>query len=333
MASQRAASGVVADASRDASAASPVASETSLATWSPIVENRPSRNFRPPFRIVALNARGGNRLDAIARGLSRPPLAGASLILLCEANRLMFDAPVREFSAELAARLGMSMVYVPEFALKTEGDQVAELMGNALLSAEPIDDLIAIPIPTRRRSKRLLRSSKLTKFGTSTGFVASTRLGGERVHVGVVHLDSRCTPALRERQMAAYMARFPDSGRAVLGGDFNTTTTELLTARGILSTIGRMLFSSRRFRYPESYEPLFDRIRERGLEIRGANAPGVPTFTFTRIIPPRMRPKLDWLALRDLRPVAGSAAVVSAQPSFFSLRASDHDFITVAVDF
>ncbi|HEY6419171.1 MAG TPA: hypothetical protein VIX59_09225 [Candidatus Binataceae bacterium] len=310
------------------------ASDASLSTWSPIVENRPSRNFRAPFKIVALNARGGSRLDAIARCLSQPPLAGASLILLSEANRLMFDASGREFAAELAARLGMSVAYLPEFALQREGGKIFAYMGNALLSAEPIEELVAIPTPSRKRIKwRFLRSSKIRKIGTSTGFVASTRLGGERVHVGVAHLDSRCTPSIRERQMTTFLARFPATGRAILGGDLNTTTTELLTARGILSMVARMLVSSRRFRYPESYEPLFDRIRERGLEIRGANAIGRPTFTFSRIIPPWMRPKLDWIALRDLRPVAGSAAVVAAQPSFFSLRASDHDFITVEVDF
>jgi hypothetical protein len=44
-----------------------------------------------------------------------------------------------------------------------------------------------------------------------------------------------------------------------------------------------------------------------------------------------MRPRLDWIALRELQPIPGSAAVIPARPGFFSERVSDHDFIAVDV--
>jgi hypothetical protein len=62
------------------------------------------------------------------------------------------------------------------------------------------------------------------------------------------------------------------------------------------------------------------------------NLMGKPTFTFTRAIPPRYRPKLDWFAVRGLKAVPGSATVLPARQSLFSSRLSDHDFVTVELD-
>jgi hypothetical protein len=93
-----------------------------------------------------------------------------------------------------------------------------------------------------------------------------------------------------------------------------------------------MIASPRRFRAPESHEPLFERIKEGGLEIDGVNVKYRSTFTFSGAIPRLMRPKLDWLAVRGLRPIAGTAAVIAPKQSLFSRRASDHDFVTVALE-
>src|SRR5579885_383769 len=90
--------------------------------------------------------------------------------------------------------------------------------------------------------------------------------------------------------------------------------------------------AARRFRRPQRYEPVFRQLSEAGLAIDGVNAPHKPTFTFNRAIPPVFRPKLDWIGVRSLAPVAGTAAVIPARPSFFSSRVSDHDFVTVEVD-
>jgi len=44
-----------------------------------------------------------------------------------------------------------------------------------------------------------------------------------------------------------------------------------------------------------------------------------------------MRPKLDWIALRGIAALPGSAAVVPARNSIWSARFSDHDFITCEI--
>jgi len=98
----------------------------------------------------------------------------------------------------------------------------------------------------------------------------------------------------------------------------------------MLATARQMITNPGRFRAPQAYEPLFECLRDHGLEIDGVNVPNRPTFTFSGLIPRSMRPKLDWLAVRDLaarswnggvRPaaVSGSAAPV----------VSDHDFVAV----
>lgn len=129
--------------------------------------------------------------------------------------------------------------------------------------------------------------------------------------------------------MAALLGELPSGGQIVLGGDFNTTTIALGTPGGFIAAAARMLLNPRRFRSPARHEPLFARLASAQFQTGGANAEGVPTFTFTRLIPPFLRPKLDWIALRGLAPVDGSARVLPARPSLFAPRVSDHDFVMV----
>jgi hypothetical protein len=89
--------------------------------------------------------------------------------------------------------------------------------------------------------------------------------------------------------------------------------------------LARMLFDPRRLRRPEPYEPLFGLLERAGFEYRDANAPLEPTFTPSALIPPFMRAKLDWIALRRLRTVPGSARVIRARRRL--RRISDHDFV------
>jgi hypothetical protein len=67
-------------------------------------------------------------------------------------------------------------------------------------------------------------------------------------------------------------------------------------------------------------------ISPTGPTFEDANLPLVPTFALATLMPPFIRPKLDWIAVRELRPLPGSARVVRATRSW-SRRISDHDFI------
>ena len=298
--------------------------------YAAVVRNLPARSSSGAFRVVELNLAGGARFEEIARCLGRAPLADASVILLCEADWRTARSGRREVAAELAVRLGMSMAYLPEFGRRNRGDEKMAFMGNAILSAAPLEEVhaIAMPDPHPGDSRNLRRGYE----GGFTGLAARAKFGAASLWIGVAHLHSRCAPAGRAAQIGGYLDSFPKDGRAIFGGDLNSTTTELMSAAAYARTFANMLVNSRRFRNPQRHEPMFARMAAAGFAIDGANALGRPTFTFSRAIPPLWRPRLDWIALRGVRPVANSAAVVPARRSFASRRLSDHDFITVALD-
>src|SRR5262249_54076000 len=277
-----------------------------------------------------LNARGGGQLDGIAACLAQPPLNQSSIIMLCEADWRSIRARGREMPRELAARLGMSLVYLPQFACRPMHGSEGASTGNAVLSVTPFDEIRAVPVHNPKVGNRGYR--RTLRAGRPAGIVARARHRGHLLTIGVAHLASDSDPGGREKQMLSYLSEFPKSGPAVFGGDLNTTTTELLTGDAVLRTCATMLINPGRFRRPAPYEPLFEHLERAGLDISQVNAIGKSTFTFSGIIPPFLRPKLDWLAIRGLRAIPSSARVIAARPSLFSSRVSDHDFVTVEID-
>ncbi|HLI80390.1 MAG TPA: endonuclease/exonuclease/phosphatase family protein, partial [Candidatus Binataceae bacterium] len=271
--------------------------------------------------------------EGILRCFAREPLRSAGVILLSEADYGTIRARKRKVASELAQALGMSCAYVPEFGLLAPNGGIVSYLGNAILAREPMEDVIAIPLPkVSARLPRMPRSlGHVTRKGNQVAIVASIKMRGKAIRIAVAHLDSRAHPNGRDRQMAAMLEDFPSDGPAIFGGDLNTTTVELLNPDDARIVLRDMLINSRRFRYPEAHEPLLGRLAGAGFETRGANADGRATFTFSRMVPPWMRPKLDWLALRELHPAEGSARVLPARAGFFAPRVSDHDFIAVDV--
>ena len=60
--------------------------------FEPILENRSSTMAPGPLRVVAFNAQGGTRFDAIIRCFANEPLRSAAVILLSE-----MDSGTRSF--------------------------------------------------------------------------------------------------------------------------------------------------------------------------------------------------------------------------------------------
>jgi len=298
--------------------------------FAPIIVNRPARPVPGPLRITLFNARGGIYLEGIGDCFSRPPLSQSSLVLLCESDWGTKRSGEREVAAELARRLNMSFAYVPEFGIPQADGTHKSFLGNAILSAVPLTEVraVALPRPLPERRNPLMRY----RVGLNTGLITSARFRHQDITVGVLHLASHCDPQARDQQMATYLAPFPQAGPAIIGGDLNTTTTVLQSRRDILRTFAQVFLRPSRFHRPQPYEPLFRRLSAAGLRVDDVNVVGKPTFTFTRVIPPRYRPKLDWFAVRGLKAVPGSAAVLPARRSLFSSRLSDHDFVTVELD-
>jgi endonuclease/exonuclease/phosphatase family metal-dependent hydrolase len=311
--------------------------------FAPIIVNRPPRLVPGPLRVTLFNARGGADLEKIGDCLSRPPLGQSSLMLLCESDWGTKRSRQREVAAELARRLNMSFAYVPEFGIPQADGTHKSFLGNAILSTVPLNEVRAVALPRPLPELRKMRHH----VGLKTGLITTARFGHRDVTVGVVHLTSHCDPEARDKQMATYLAAFPKGGPAIIGGDLNTTTTVLQTRairpddvrramlnwwRELLRICVLVALRPSRFHWPQPYEPLFKRLSTAGLKIDEVNVMGKPTFTFSRAIPPRYRPKLDWFAVRELQAIPGSAAVLPPRRSVFSARLSDHDFVTVELD-
>jgi endonuclease/exonuclease/phosphatase family metal-dependent hydrolase len=307
-------------------AAADAAVSAEVPAFGTTIVNRPARPVRDRLKVIVFNARTGAHFEGILACLRRPPLAGADVIMLCEADWHLMRSFDRKFAADLAAELGMSFAYGPEFTIRRPAGAPSAFLGNAILSSAPLADSRTIALPAAEISRRNLRL-----IGQPRALIATAAFGGRPLTIAVAHLHSRWTPAGRARQMVPVLEHLADAGATILGGDFNTTTTGLPGARDFAMVAARIARRPRRFRYPERYEPLFADLARAGFEVRGANVPGRPTFTFHRAIPPLLRPKLDWIALRGLDPMPRSARVVAARETFFSTRVSDHDFVMCEV--
>jgi endonuclease/exonuclease/phosphatase family metal-dependent hydrolase len=307
-------------------AASALQTPLAASAFDPIVVNRPARAARPALKVVAFNAQGGRHFEGILRCLRRAPLAGADVILLSEADWGVRRSARREIASELAAEFNMSFAYLGEFGFRRGESDIYAFTGNAILSSHPLADVRGVPLPNVRLNWRIRRL-----VGAPAGLTATITVNHRRITVGVVHMNSRWHPEGRAHQMAEFLNALPSEGPALVGGDWNTTTLDLGSSSALFTEGWRLLLQPARLRTPERYEPLFDRLAQAGFEVRDVNVARKPTFTCSRAIPPILRPKLDWIAHRELRPVPGTAAIVRAQPSLLSARVSDHDFVTCEV--
>jgi endonuclease/exonuclease/phosphatase family metal-dependent hydrolase len=289
--------------------------------FEPMALNRAAVGARSALKVAVLNVAGGAHLDSIVACLRRPPLAAAGTLLLCEASWRMPRHGLVEFAPALAAALKMSFAFLPSFG-RDEGGGDFRAIGNALLCARPLDDLRVVRLP---KSPFKFRARHLP--GVNQGLLASINVAGRRVTIGVAHLERVWDPEGRALQMECLLSEIGREAPAIVGGDFNTTTMDMDRRWAMLRAAAAIGLRPRRFREPQPHEPLFDRIKEHGFSIEGANVPAVPTFTISRLVPKRWRPKLDWIAARGIQPVSGSAAVVPARTAILGRRVSDHDFV------
>lgn len=289
-----------------------------FSTLQPVVVNRRSRGpAGASLKAVAFNAKGGTYIERIVRCLADPPLAGANVILLCDVDWGRKGSGFRAVAAELAASLEMSFAFAPK-----RSDEWGGNSGNAILCSEPLGDVVVVSL-----SKPRLAGSGRSKVGDPRGILATAVFNGRSVRLGVAHLTARWNPAGRKRQIGDFIACLPASGPVLIGGDFNTTTLDMSHPNTLFSSLREIIARPGRFRRPELYEPLLQHLEEAGFELQAFNAPRRPTFTFARVIPPFLRPKLDWMAARELSATPGSAAVVAARGSLIGRRFSDHDFV------
>jgi len=295
----------------------------------PIVHNRAGRRLAAPFKVVAVNARGCARPQDIAALLRRPPLSGAAIVLLSEADWRLSRSGRRETARELAELLGMSFAFGPEFAFRREEKEFTSFFGNAILAAAPVDNVRVVPLPmyfdyTRRRRWKL--ASDTVRVARRSALAVDVSLAGRSVTVALAHLENRTDPAGRARQISRFAGALPQDGAALIGGDFNTTTIDVRTWRNCAILGARLALEPYRLRRPQRHEPLFEILEGAGFDFHKSNVPLAPTYTPSGLVPRLLRAKLDWIGLRKLNAVPGSARVVPARLGL--RRISDHDFAT-----
>jgi endonuclease/exonuclease/phosphatase family metal-dependent hydrolase len=296
--------------------------------FEPIVVNRPARRLTSPFKVVAFNAQGCSRPAVVAQRLRQPPLADAALILLSEADWGLSRSRARQSAADLAELLGMSFAFAPEFAFRRQQNHFTAFFGNAILAAAPLERVRVVALPmfydyTKRRRWRL--PPQTVKLGRRAAVAAEINLGGPTVTVALAHLENRVAPQGRARQMAQFLDALPPDGPALLGGDFNTTTLNVNDRYQCAATLARLPIEPLRLRSPQRYEPLFGVLEHAGFEYRDSNVRLAPTYTPTGLLPRFLRAKLDWIWVRKLKAVPGSAHVAPARNGL--RRFSDHDFV------
>jgi endonuclease/exonuclease/phosphatase family metal-dependent hydrolase len=225
--------------------------------------------------VVSLNIAKETDPNKIVRALdSAPRLRQADLFLLQE----VVDADGKASTAgDVARRLG----YFAAFAAAAPG---AHDQGLALMSRYPIRD-----VQIRRLKRYDLGSRSRSRFALAV--TAQTPWGDLRLWNA--HLDTRINAAERLEQLQPVVEEAArHTGPRLIGGDFNTNDVYWF-----------------RNRLPLPGGPAHSALIRRAMQQHGFKTPfpdALNTF-------PALRRHLDWIFVRDLRPLAASV-----EPAAFS---------------
>lgn len=161
-----------------------------------------AKSFR--LRVVTFNVNGASTGTHLSKVLaSHEELREADVVMLQEIETTGNSHGPRE----LAEKLGLDVAY----AIARRG--VWGTHGIAILSRQPLQDIEVLPLPRfdlGYRSRHRIAVS------------AAIEVGGKRLRLFNVHLDTRLTLDERIWQVEPVIRRAAAAGRAVVGGDFNT---------------------------------------------------------------------------------------------------------------
>jgi endonuclease/exonuclease/phosphatase family metal-dependent hydrolase len=337
--------------------------------WAPAAQVAAPPPGARALRAVAWNIQRGARLDDVRRAVVAPPFAGADLLLLSEVDVGLGRSDNRNVARELAETLGMSYAFGVSYLALTDdfGENAAgventlALSGAAVLSRHPIERVENIDLPEIR--DKFHSSEK--RLGKKRALRAEIALPDGPLVVAACHLDSNASPAQRALQLGAVLDSVDRSGvaRALVGGDFNTTTYDLSStlalARDLLHKLVVTGFRATVDQYltPEKHyeRPVFELLRARNFSVEGFNDRANGTCFYdltdpyaldraqklvgralTRLLVRLLRPwngcvpaRLDWFAGRNVTPVA--AAVERPRAAADGRPLSDHSAVIVDV--
>jgi len=321
------------------------------------------------LRAVAWNIQRGARLDDLRRAVVAPPFSSADVVLLSEVDVGLGRSGNRNVARELAEALGMSYAFGVSYLALTDdfGDDAGgventlALSGAAILSRFPIGRVENVDLPAIR--DKFHSSEK--RLGKKRSLLAEITLPDGPLAVAACHLDSNASPAQRASQLGGILDSVDRSGvtRALVGGDFNTSTYDLsstlalardllhkLVITGFRATVDNYLTPEKRYE-----QPVFDLLRARDFTVEGFNDRASGTYFYdltdpyvldrsqklvgrllTRLLVRLLRPwngcvpaRLDWFAGRNVTPVA--ATVERPRAAADGRALSDHSAVIVDV--
>ncbi len=265
--------------------------------------------------------------------------AGADVNLLTELDLGMARSGQRHTTSELAERLNQGYAFGVEFVELGLGNErerrrhageenAAGLHGAAILSRSPMIRPALCRLETT--GEWFDGGNGEQRVGGRIGMAATIPIGGLEIGFFSVHFESAGSPRQRAAQMSVLLAAVDacaGKGPVVIGGDFNTFTTTLASARDQSWRAAAVAEDPHRFVSPMSYEPLFDAAAAAGFDWQACNRPG-PTRRVGRHVQVTAPGRVDWFFTRGL--VAERAATLPAIGED-EAPISDHDLIAVTI--
>lgn len=320
------------------------------------------------LRVAAWNIQRGKNFEALVAQLQADPiLRDADVLLLLEVDHGLGRSGNRHVAQALATRLSMHYAFGVNY-LTLEDDfmenpdgapNTTSLAGNAILSRWPIGRVTNVDLPELRDKF----SSSEKRLGKKKALVAELTVRDRAIAIAACHLDSNASSRQRAAQLAAVLDVVDASGlRALVGGDFNTTTYDVsspwalardllhkLFVTGFRNTIENYLTPERRYE-----TPIFELLAARNFSLDGWNerAAGSMVYDFshpyaidkvqkkvgrllTRLLLRLLRPwngivpaRLDWFCARGLAPLHAT----TVQPARDASGAPSSDHAAIVCD-
>jgi endonuclease/exonuclease/phosphatase family metal-dependent hydrolase len=324
---------------------------------------------KPRYRFVAWNIERGTQLEGQLREFrNHDYLKHADVLLLTELDVGMARSANVDVPDAIARELGMAYAFAPCYLSFVKGSGVERhvagenevgLHGNAILSRYPIRHVRTVRL--ENGIDKIAANEK--RLGRQTAVIAEIAFPNETVTAASVHLDAQSSQCHRRDQMQQVLDVVGDAPRAVLGGDWNTSTYN--SSRATLAILGfwlRVMMGvdhviRNHYLHPERYfeRELFDLLKKRGFEFEKSNVMGEYT-TYYSVDEPRANGslrewvpewcfsfirwslrnhggrcpfKLDWMATRGLTVERPTVVHDCREPGAAPL--SDHDAVGVDI--
>lgn len=182
------------------------------------------------YRIAAWNLERGIHYDGQLQAFQQDPyLSESDVLLLTETDMGMARSANRNVARDLARELEMQYAFSPCYInlakgsgveYDAEGENESGLHGNAILSRYPLSNVRSVFLKNGKDKMK----GREKRLGQQTAVVAEVQFPDQPVTVVAVHLDANSSQQHRAEQMADVLATVKGSERAVIGGDWNTTT-------------------------------------------------------------------------------------------------------------